>query len=218
MIVLRVLLLFLCLGERDVIRVMSRPPARHDRRQRVWGGRAQRTMAPSVAAADMAEQRELRQISKPQLRDLKKRVAQLRKKGFDVWTDDELEREGWTLTPPPPSAAELATPSRAQAADWDCGLACVQMVLLALGVGATECTLTELRKRLTSNSVWTADLVFLLASYGIECEYLTSELGAGADSADRAGSAFYSASLDADAARVNALFARAEEEGVVIRR
>jgi len=171
-----------------------------------------------MAAPVVAEERTARQISKPALRALKIRVAQWRKKGFDVWTDDELEREGWTLKPPPPSAADLATPAKAQAADWDCGLACVQMALLALSVDPPECTLAELRKRLGSDSVWTADLIYLLASYGAECEYLTTELGAGAGAPERTGSAFYASSLAVDSARVEALFAGAEEEGVVIRR
>mmetsp|Transcript_14276 Transcript_14276/g.45747 ORF Transcript_14276/g.45747 Transcript_14276/m.45747 type:complete len:306 (+) Transcript_14276:100-1017(+) len=166
----------------------------------------------------MAEVRRTRQITKSELRTLKKRVAQLRKKGFDVWTDDELEREGWTLAPLPPAAADAATPSMAQAADWDCGLACVQMALLSLDVPPPACSLKQLRARLSSDSVWTADLVYLLASYGIQCEYLTSELSAGASSAEKAGSAFYASSLEADAARVDALFARAaSEEGVSIR-
>jgi len=166
----------------------------------------------------MAEVRRTRQITKSELRTLKKRVAQLRKKGFDVWTEDELEREGWTLAPLPPAAADAATPSMAQAADWDCGLACVQMALLSLDVPPPACSLKQLRARLSSDSVWTADLVYLLASYGIQCEYLTSELSAGASSAEKAGSAFYASSLEADAARVDALFARAaSEEGVSIR-
>lgn len=170
-----------------------------------------------VGRTQMAEARPTRQISKPQLRELKKRVAMLRKKGLDIWTDDELEREGWTLAPPPAAAADMATPAKAQAANWDCGLACVQMALLALGVEAAECTLIELRKRLTSNSVWTIDLVFLLASYGCQCEYLTSELGAGAESTSRARSDFYSGSLADDATRVESLFARAAQEGAAIR-
>uniref|UniRef100_A0A7S3VZ52 Guanylyl cyclase n=1 Tax=Emiliania huxleyi TaxID=2903 RepID=A0A7S3VZ52_EMIHU len=169
-------------------------------------------------AEAMAEVRRTRQITKSELRTLKKRVAQLRKKGFDVWTEDELEREGWTLAPLPPAAADAATPSMAQAADWDCGLACVQMALLSLDVPPPACSLKQLRARLSSDSVWTADLVYLLASYGIQCEYLTSELSAGASSAEKAGSAFYASSLEADAARVDALFARAaSEEGVSIR-
>jgi hypothetical protein len=91
------------------------------------------------------------------------------------------------------------------------------MALLALGSEAAECTLVELRKRLTSSSVWTIDLVFLLASYGCQCEYLTSELGAGADSTARSRSDFYSGSLADDATRVESLFARAAQEGAAIR-
>merc|ERR1712032_1533312 len=35
--------------------------------------------------------------TKDELKKLKKRVAEMRKAGQEVYTDDELEKEGWTL-------------------------------------------------------------------------------------------------------------------------
>merc|ERR1712118_285899 len=38
-----------------------------------------------------------KKIPKSELKKLKKRVAEMRKAGQEVYTDDELEKEGWTL-------------------------------------------------------------------------------------------------------------------------
>lgn len=75
------------------------------------------------------------QIPKAELRKIKQRVAALRKKGHDLWTDDEVEREGWRLesgAPPTAHPAEAVgmnslVPKARQQGDWDCGLACVHM-------------------------------------------------------------------------------------------
>jgi len=40
---------------------------------------------------------EIKKIPKSELKKLKKRVAEMRKAGQDVFTDDELEKEGWSL-------------------------------------------------------------------------------------------------------------------------
>ena len=42
----------------------------------------------------------------------------------------------------------------AQSFNWDCGLACAEMALRALGVKRTDCTLSKLRQRVPSSSVW----------------------------------------------------------------
>ena len=34
---------------------------------------------------------------KSELKKIKKRVAELRKKGQEIWTDEELEKEGYEL-------------------------------------------------------------------------------------------------------------------------
>jgi elongation factor 3 len=36
-------------------------------------------------------------ITKQELKKLKKRVADMRKKGMEVWTDEEIEKEGYEL-------------------------------------------------------------------------------------------------------------------------
>jgi hypothetical protein len=47
----------------------------------------------------------------------------------------------------------------------DCGLACVLMVLKALGV--TRCTLRGLRSLCSTTSIWTVDLAHLLVRLGV---------------------------------------------------
>ena len=43
------------------------------------------------------EKKEAKKIPKAELKKLKKRVADMRKKGQEVWTDEEIEREGYSL-------------------------------------------------------------------------------------------------------------------------
>merc|ERR1712196_149997 len=43
------------------------------------------------------EKKAAKKIPKSELKKLKKRVAEMRKKGQEVWTDEEIEKEGYTL-------------------------------------------------------------------------------------------------------------------------
>lgn len=45
---------------------------------------------------------------------------------------------------------------------------------MALGLEGEECSLNTLRARLSSDSVWTIDLAYLLADFGIQCEYYSA--------------------------------------------
>merc|ERR1712070_222829 len=45
----------------------------------------------------IVEKQVAKKIPKSELKKLKKRVAELRKKGQEVWTDEELEKEGWEI-------------------------------------------------------------------------------------------------------------------------
>ena len=61
----------------------------------------------------------------------------------------------------------------------DCGLACVLMVLRALG--ATQCDLLTMRLLCQTTSVWTIDLAHLLRRFGVEVTFCTVTLGANPD-------------------------------------
>ena len=115
-------------------------------------------------------------ITKAQLRKVKQDVAARRKRGEVVWTDDEVERLGYcldqfALSRPtevhPVDGMAVLVPKVVQEATWDCGLTCVHMALRALGMGADDCSLTYLRTRLPCDSVWTIDLAYLLAEFGV---------------------------------------------------
>ena len=151
-----------------------------------------------------------RLIPKHELRKIKQQVSKLRKKGHEVWTDEEVEKAGWTTEQSMQSG--LLVSQQQQQESWDCGLACVQMVLGALGVMPTQAALT---KRIASSSVWTIDLAYLLTEFGVKCELLTAT--ACMDMSTYNGNRFYDeASLSADARRVAQLLHSAATEGVAV--
>ena len=64
-----------------------------------------------------------------------------------------------------------------QSHNWDCGLACVEMAMRALGVAPHDCSLRTLQTRVPSTSVWTVDLVHIICSFGIKFRFLTTTIG-----------------------------------------
>eukprot|EP00966_Prymnesium_polylepis_P227145 5255768-Prymnesium_polylepis.1 len=117
----------------------------------------------------------LKKIPKSELRKIKQQVAKLRKKGHEIWTDDEVTAAGYTLEEPEMECGLGALVSKTkQSKSWDCGLACAEMALSALGLETDACSFAALRARLISDSVWTIDLAYLLADYGVRFEYLSS--------------------------------------------
>ena len=69
----------------------------------------------------------LKLIPKHELRKIKKQVAKLRVQGHEIFTDDEIESAGWTLETT--KTGGLHIEKEKQKESWNCGLACVQMVL-----------------------------------------------------------------------------------------
>ena len=133
-----------------------------------------------------------------------------------------------------------------QSHNWDCGFACAEMVLRALGVPPAECSLSRLQQLVPSSSIWyaklridatchatcatrasacqpsgrasrpssllvpvprTVDLAYVFHSFGARFRYTTKTIGV--DPSYHA-EPFYRATFDADTARVNDLFAKAE--------
>ena len=151
-----------------------------------------------------------RLIPKHELRKIKQRVAKLRKQGHEIYTDDEVEKDGWVLQHVNPASSGLHVEKEKQKESWDCGLACTQMVLGVLG--DAKPSQPSLAQRVDGNSVWTIDLAYLLREYGVEVQYLTTALEV--DESEYSGSAFYAPSLAKDARRVNRLLRVAASEGV----
>jgi len=157
--------------------------------------------------------RSLKKIPKADLRKIKQQVARLRKKGLDVWTDDEVAAAGYSLDEPEAGRGLGAiVRHKRQSTSSDCGLACTEMVLTALGLEGEECSCAALRSRLGSDSIWTIDLAYLLADYGVVCEYYSATCDV--DVSTYSSTDFYAESLAADTWRVRLLFANAQAEGV----
>ncbi|TPX34067.1 hypothetical protein SmJEL517_g03252 [Synchytrium microbalum] len=105
-----------------------------------------------------------------------------------------------------------------QTSAWDCGVACVAMVLSAVGKTSKEhggvVRLDELLSACPSTSIWTIDLAYLMRYYGVEdFTYYTSYIGVNWRHAPKA---FYKESISQDRARVHTLFATAVEHRVRI--
>lgn len=112
------------------------------------------------------------------------------------------------------SAVDLATPVLAQEHDWDCGLACAQMALRALGQPPDAVHHTALRAKLDSDDIWTIDILFLLNAFGVHADYFTSSWGCALNHATKP---FYASSHSKDFERVRHLFDRAKAEGMSVR-
>ncbi|KAJ1876838.1 hypothetical protein H4R99_006165 [Coemansia sp. RSA 1722] len=88
---------------------------------------------------------------------------------------------------------------------WDCGLACVCMVLRAFG--HATCSIARLARQAQTDSVWTIDLAYLLYR-NVRADFTFYTQCAGINP-EYAAQAFYEQGLDDDEKRVRGLFARA---------
>lgn len=92
---------------------------------------------------------------------------------------------------------------------WDCGLACVLMVLHAVDVHSES--LFSLWRRCRTVSIWTIDLAHLLRQFGISVRFMTRMLGANPAYAEEQ---FYMDHMQTDALRVHAGFRAAAGAGI----
>ena len=102
-----------------------------------------------------------------------------------------------------------------QTYNWDCGLACVLMVVRALGASAHHCDLRTLRQLCRTTSIWTVDLAYLLRKFGADVTFTTVTMGA---NPEYASESFYRDNLREDGERVDALFQNARANGITIER
>lgn len=94
---------------------------------------------------------------------------------------------------------------------WDCGLACVLMVLRTLGV--YDCDIQDLEDICCTTSIWTVDLAYLLHKFSVIFTYCTVTLEANPDFSVET---FYKEQLPNDLVRVNMLFREAREAGIFV--
>uniref|UniRef100_A0A0D9WH75 Guanylyl cyclase n=1 Tax=Leersia perrieri TaxID=77586 RepID=A0A0D9WH75_9ORYZ len=99
-----------------------------------------------------------------------------------------------------------------QAFTWDCGLACVLMVLRTLGIDCCD-GIADLEKLCRTTSIWTVDLAYLLNKFSVCFSFFTVTLGA---NPQYSAETFYREQLQEDIDRVDELFGKALEAGISI--
>lgn len=97
-----------------------------------------------------------------------------------------------------------------QSFSWDCGLACVMMVLQHKGMSAP---LEEMMKIAGTKSVWTVDLAYILSRYSVDFTFYTVTDGV---RPEYGAEAFYKLDIDQDMVRVNKLFETAPQLNIKI--
>ena len=98
-----------------------------------------------------------------------------------------------------------------QAYNWDCGLACVLMIVHANGMKHVD--LRYLRDACGTTSIWTVDIAHLLRHFGLQVKFYTITLGVNPAYADEK---FYKDHMYEDEVRVRQLFDLAPEAGVEV--
>ncbi|CAK9171815.1 unnamed protein product [Ilex paraguariensis] len=110
-----------------------------------------------------------------------------------------------------PNSHFVEVPHINQLRMWDCGLACVLMVLRAVGIN--NCSIQELEEVCSTTSIWTVDLAYLLQKFSVPFSYFTVTLGANPNFSVET---FYKEQLPNDLVRVDMLFQKALEAGINI--
>ncbi|KAG6553484.1 hypothetical protein Mapa_004396 [Marchantia paleacea] len=130
-----------------------------------------------------------------------------------------LDCNAWNSSPSPlidysvplPRSHYIQVPHVRQMCDWDCGLACVLMVLRALRIDGHD--LKSLSSLCRTTSIWTVDLAHLLRHFAVNVAFLTVTIGANPNFAVET---FYKENMEEDGARVNKLFEKAAQVGIQI--
>lgn len=99
-----------------------------------------------------------------------------------------------------------------QAFTWDCGLACVLMVLRTLRIDCCD-GIANLERLCTTTSIWTVDLAYLLNKFAVSFSFFTVTLGA---NPQYSAESFYREQLQEDIDRVDELFGKALDAGISI--
>ncbi|KGN45758.1 guanylyl cyclase 1 [Cucumis sativus] len=110
-----------------------------------------------------------------------------------------------------PRSQLIEVPHINQLQQWDCGLACVLMVLNILGING--CDIQSLADLCGTRSIWTVDLAYLLQRFSVSFSYFTVTFGA---DPNYSVESFYKEELANDLVRVDRLFQKALEAGIKI--
>ncbi|KAJ7959688.1 Guanylyl cyclase [Quillaja saponaria] len=110
-----------------------------------------------------------------------------------------------------PSSHFVEVPHVNQLYSWDCGLACVVMVLKT--IGNKDWNIQALTDLCCTTSIWTVDLAYLLQRFSASFSYFTVTFGA---NPNYCVESFYKEQLPNDLVRVDMLFQKALEAGINI--
>jgi hypothetical protein len=121
-----------------------------------------------------------------------------------------------TSSTTPPSSSSVF-PRVRQRTNWDCGLACAEMVLRASDAPPSVVGFESLERDIGEDlSVWTADVAAALCRRGLGRGLVYHTTLAGVNPA-HGELDFYRGEFDSDVVRVPALFTEAEGFGMVVR-
>jgi hypothetical protein len=101
-----------------------------------------------------------------------------------------------------------------QSFKWDCGLACIQMLLRTRGEDSASPTRGDLINLAKTFSLWTIDLAYMMHACGLPCVLHTVMEGV---RQEYAAVPYYKDDLDEDRARVEKLFRGAKSTGVTVK-
>lgn len=94
--------------------------------------------------------------------------------------------------------------------DWNCSLACINMILNSKNIKTTLQQLTKSWIEKDHEEVlWTIDIFYLLREYGVETIFYTDYLGV---RPSYSSEKFYQEAIEKDEIRVNQLFSNALEK------
>lgn len=125
--------------------------------------------------------------------------------------DDQQQQGGGGIAMISRGSRFIDVPHVRQLFSWDCGLACVSMVLTAIGVGDFD--IHRLADLCSTTSIWTVDLAYLLHKFSVSFSFFTVTLGA---NPSYSAETFYREQLQDDVGRVEGLFKKALETGISI--
>jgi hypothetical protein len=107
----------------------------------------------------------------------------------------------------------ISVPFVQQCYSWDCGLACVSMILRMFGEPSDDVYTKDLDSLQCGESVWTIDLAYILNRHNVQSHLYTINLGANASHGSKA---FYQKHFSVDEKRVNEMFDKSSQHGILV--
>ncbi|KAL5016820.1 hypothetical protein ScPMuIL_006409 [Solemya velum] len=108
---------------------------------------------------------------------------------------------------------KINVPTVIQMYSWDCGLACVSMILRSMQLDTRNVYTQNLEDLECGERIWTIDLAYLVHMYNIRHTFCTITLGVDKTYNSKA---FYRVRFETDENRVNQMFEQASKRGIQV--